>query len=69
MGLVEGWLLAEPGRITDVNNITDIEQTEATQPLSQTSVNKGELHVPIAMEKLIAYTVEKKVIGQTYVPF
>ena len=25
--LVEGWLLAEPGRISDVNNITDIEQT------------------------------------------
>ena len=28
-GLVEGWLLAEPGRITEVNNITDIERTEA----------------------------------------
>ena len=28
-GLVEGWLLAEPGRIADVNNMTDIEQTEA----------------------------------------
>ena len=28
-GLVEGWLLAEPGRIADVNNITNIEQTEA----------------------------------------
>ena len=27
-GLVEGWLLAEPGRIMDVNNITDIERTE-----------------------------------------
>ena len=25
-GLVEGWLLAEPGRIADVNNITDIER-------------------------------------------
>ena len=25
-GLVGGWLLVEPGRITDVNNITDIEQ-------------------------------------------
>ena len=24
-----GWLLAEPGRIADVNNITDIERTEA----------------------------------------
>ena len=29
MGLVEGWLLSEPGHIADVNNITDIEQTEA----------------------------------------
>ena len=29
LGLVEGWLLAEPGPIADVNNITDIEQTEA----------------------------------------
>ena len=28
-GLVEGWLLAEPGRITNVNNVTDIERTEA----------------------------------------
>ena len=28
-GLVEGWLLAEPGRIADVNNITHIERTEA----------------------------------------
>ena len=31
---VEGWLLAKPGRISDVNNITDIKQTEAeTQTL------------------------------------
>ena len=44
-------------------------QTEATQPLSQPSVKKGALHVPIAMEKLIASTVEKKAIGKTYVPF
>ena len=28
-GLLEGWLLSEPGRITDVNNITDIKRTEA----------------------------------------
>ena len=27
--LVEGWLHAKPGHIADVNNITDIEQTEA----------------------------------------
>ena len=25
--LVEGWLLSEPGCISDVNNITDIERT------------------------------------------
>ena len=29
MGLVGGWLLAEPGRTTNINNITDIERTEA----------------------------------------
>ena len=34
MGLVEGWLLAEPGRIADVNSITDIEQTEAETQIS-----------------------------------
>ena len=28
-GLVEGWLLAELGRIADINNITNIERTEA----------------------------------------
>ena len=28
-GLVEGWLLDEPVRIADVNNITNIERTEA----------------------------------------
>ena len=27
--LVGGWLLAEPGRIANVNNITDAEQAEA----------------------------------------
>ena len=27
-GLVEGWLLAEPGRIADINNITDAERAE-----------------------------------------
>ena len=32
-------------------------QTEATQPLSRPSVKKGVLHVPIAMEKLIASAV------------
>ena len=28
-GLVEGWLLSKPGRIADINNITDAEQAEA----------------------------------------
>ena len=33
-GLVEGWLLAKPGRIADINNITDAERAEAkTQTL------------------------------------
>ena len=27
-GLVEGWLLVEPGRIADINNITDAERAE-----------------------------------------
>ena len=34
MGLVEGWLLAKPGRIADINNITNAERAEAeTQTL------------------------------------
>ena len=44
-------------------------QVEATLPLSQPSAKKGALHVSIAMEKPIAYTVYKKATGQTYVPF
>ena len=28
-GLVGGWLLAKPGRVVDVNNITNVEQAEA----------------------------------------
>ena len=28
-GLVGGWLIAEPGRIADVNNITDVERAES----------------------------------------
>ena len=40
-GLVEGWLLAKPGRIVNVNNITDIEQTEAETQTSD--VVKAEL--------------------------
>ena len=44
-------------------------QARATRPLSQPSAKKGELHVPIAMEKLIYYTVEKKATGKTCAPF
>ena len=44
-------------------------QTEATQMLSQPSAKKGALHVPIAMEKLIASTVDNKATGKTYFPF
>ena len=29
MGLVEGWLIAEPGRIANINNITNAERAEA----------------------------------------
>ena len=28
-GLVGGWLLAEPGRVADINNITNAERAEA----------------------------------------
>ena len=63
----------EEGILEDVDATTEwaaVEvQTEATQPLSQPSVKKGALHVTIAMEKIIASTVEKKSIGQTYVLF
>ena len=44
-------------------------QSEATRPLSQSSAKKGVLRVPIAMEKLVSSTVEKKATGQKYVPF
>ena len=44
-------------------------QAEATRPLSETSANKGALHVSIVMEKLVASTVEKNATGKTYVPF
>ena len=43
-------------------------QAGATRPLSQPSAKKGALHVPIAMEKLIASTVGKKATGQTCAP-
>ena len=59
--------------LEDVDATTEVGavevQTEATQPLSHPSAKKGALHVPTAMEKLIAPTVEKKATGQTYVPF
>ena len=63
----------DKGILEDVDAMTECAavevQTEATQLLSQPSVKKGALHVLIAMEKLIASTVEKKAIGQRYVPF
>ena len=43
-------------------------QAGATRPPSQPSSKKGALHVPIAMEKLIASTVGKKDTGQTCAP-
>ena len=43
-------------------------QAESTQPLSQTSVKKGALHIPIGMERHIASTVGKKATGQTCAP-
>ena len=43
-------------------------QAGATGPLSQPSVKKGALHVTIAMEKLIASTVEKKAPGKMCAP-
>ena len=61
-GILEGVDATTEGATVEV-------QSEATQPLSQTSDKKEALHVPITMEKLIASTVEKKATGQTYVPF
>ena len=63
----------DEGILEDVDTTTEggaVEvQAEATRPLSQPSSKKRALHVPIAMEKLIASTVEKEATGQTYVPF
>ena len=43
---------------------TSVEvQAGATRPLSQQSAKKGALHVPIAMERLIASTVWNKALG------
>ena len=62
----------DEGILEDVEATTEwaaVEvQTEATQPLSQPSVKKGALHVPIATEKLIASTVEKKELGKHVPP-
>ena len=44
-------------------------QAGATGPLSQPSAKKGALHVTIAMEKLIASTVEKKATGNMCASF
>ena len=63
----------DEGILEDVDATTEwaaVEvQTEAKKLLSQPSVKKVALYVPISMEKLIASTVKKKAIGQTYVPF
>ena len=63
----------DEGILKDVDATTERAaaevQTDATQPLSQPSVKQVALHVPIAMDKIIASTVEKKATGQTYVPF
>ena len=64
----EGKGILEDADATTEGSAVEV-QAGATQPLSQPSVKKGALHVPIAMEKLVASTVEKKAIGQTYVPF
>ena len=57
----------DEGILEDVDATTEgseVEiQSEATRPLSQPSAKKGALPVPIAMEKLIASTVEKKPSG------
>ena len=43
-------------------------QEGATQPLSQPSVKKGALHVPIAMERLTVSNVGKNATRQTSAP-
>ena len=43
-------------------------QAEAAQPLYQPSAKQGVLHIPIATERLIAYTMGKKATGQTCAP-
>ena len=63
----------EEGILEDMDVTTEgaaVEvQAGATRPLSQPSAKKGVLHVPIAMEKLVASNVEKKATGKTYVTF
>ena len=61
-GLVGGWLLGEPGSISDVNNITDIEQKEAE---SQTSdAVKAALLISGADKR--RYGVLKNNLGNNY---
>ena len=63
----------DEGILEDVDATTEVGavevQTEATQPLSHPSAKKGALHVPTAMEKLIAPTVDKKATGGKFAPF
>ena len=63
----------DEGILDDADATTDGDAVEvqagATRPLSRPSAKKGALHVPIAMDKLIASTVEKNVTGKTCSPF
>ena len=62
----------EKGILEEAEAMTDgagVEvQAGATRPLSQPSLKKGGLHVPIALEKLISSVVEKKGTGQICSP-
>ena len=63
----------DEGILEDADATTEGDAVEvqegATRPLSHPLAKKGALHVPIAMDKLIASTVEKKSTGKMYVPF
>ena len=60
----------EEGIMEDADATTEVSAVEVqageNRTLYQPSAKKGALHVPIAMEKLIASTMEKKATGQTY---
>ena len=62
----------DKGILEDVDATTEEAAVElqagATQPLYQPSAKQGVLHIPIAMERLIASNVGKKATGQTCAP-